>query len=1323
MPENEKIIEPIVIDIQEEEIIEVEVTEAFPSAANGITHDSLPDRNLSGAHVITAIEGLRDELDEIERLKTVYSDKKNNADYYEWADGNKNADNRTGLFVSLCNDISKISICTGDNIFGVIVDSAAFIGGQDNNKRGTNYGLVATTGGVFVRCTLNVNKGDYVISDAYGVAVKSSSNYGYKVVAIHYMDNSPYATINLTISGDQVHKVGVNLKDLNSRMDSAEFNITSVANVANAAYKRAGEVVIVSQDISNKVDNALGEVGNISSSVEELSEQLKIASQISVQAKELANSASLAAVSMRNEAVEQAKDALVNTTALRKDFASMEEGIKQFDNRVDIIEKNTSEHGTAIAGIRTKVDDQSSTIDSLTSWQSDTKTAMARIEQKADENGAYIQSTVSNMDKYSVGPYSQSYGFTEEQAKTVLEKGMVYVPTVTHTESFSSTKETSFTQGWHYTWDGDKWVVSTSVSVKFIDEYVTGTSNTPYWYIPSDSNITYDDIEYKAHTLYKWEMYDEDLYHWVAVATLEGNSQSRAVSKIRQDTNSIEMAVTTVDKKYAGTKKWIDDNKAAIQSTVSWKGENADSISTFMQTAGENFASASQVAKIVDDSGNIKAAEIVTAVNDAGSSVVINADHIKFDGYVSFASKDDVKEVQDSAIYDTKVEYALSSSSDSFIAVNGDDGKWSSTAPVWRENTYMWQKTTVSRGDGTSVSTQTCIQGAKGLDGQPGTPGAPGNTPYIKNGNWWIGSSDTGVKAEGTDATPPTITIVNGYWYVDGKNTNVKAQGTDGQPAPTVTKVTKQYYLSSSNTSLVSGSWSDSPSIFTKNKYMWTREKYTMSAGNPIYSDPVLDNTFTTISGWCSANNQTLIDGANIATGTVTADRMTVLDSNEKVVFNADASSHEVNVGGFVANSYALQSSDTVVGMSSQSGNGLWAIWAGSGDYGDKPFRVGHAGELIATNANITGRINATSGSFNNCTIGGWHINNEGILSSKYVNGGSVVTNKTISGVMYPSIEPEYEINGVVTPVISSGHSLVRTSQFSPVRFMAGCTPNYVPASQENLDAYISLVDNTRFMVLEDGSLYAANAQFATKVTLSHEGFWTDNFIEWTYEGLRSNSGTTVDTTMDKNGLQTNLLGYNPGSGYMAFGQSTNTSAGSTQFSAVNFVHGLRIVNSYYSTDISILAGKKSAIQITASSTSNQAGVGTTLSSRLCSSWYADSAITVDSDCNLKNSIQSIPEAYEIAFDNLKSTIFKYNDGTSDRYHTGFVAQEVDDAIAKAGLSRKDFAALCISDEGTEDERWGLRYSEFVSLNTWQIQKLKSRISELEERISQLENK
>ena len=107
-----------------------------------------------------------------------------------------------------------------------------------------------------------------------------------------------------------------------------------------------------------------------------------------------------------------------------------------------------------------------------------------------------------------------------------------------------------------------------------------------------------------------------------------------------------------------------------------------------------------------------------------------------------------------------------------------------------------------------------------------------------------------------------------------------------------------------------------------------------------------------------------------------------------------------------------------------------------------------------------------------------------------------------------------------------------------------------------------------------------------------------------------------------------------------------------------------------------------------------------------------------ESDANVKNSISAYGEEYEILFDGLKPCRYKYNHGTSDRFHTGFIAQQVVEAIECANLTTQDFAGVIkLEEPNTNGCEWLLRRDEFVSLNTWQIQKLKKRVSDLTEKL------
>ena len=139
---------------------------------------------------------------------------------------------------------------------------------------------------------------------------------------------------------------------------------------------------------------------------------------------------------------------------------------------------------------------------------------------------------------------------------------------------------------------------------------------------------------------------------------------------------------------------------------------------------------------------------------------------------------------------------------------------------------------------------------------------------------------------------------------------------------------------------------------------------------------------------------------------------------------------------------------------------------------------------------------------------------------------------------------------------------------------------------------------------------------------------------------------------------------------------------------------------------------------------------------------------TISSDINLKKDLTTISDKYDKFFDNLKPQLYKYKFGTSDRFHCGFITQEVEDALSKSELTTQEFGGVNIMDIYRETEldndnnevdiensesnylldkginkQHNLIYSEFIGLNIWQTQKLKAKIKEQEQRITDLETK
>lgn len=806
-----------VIEVADIETMIVETGEAF--SALGDPNDMSVHKNLHGItdpdqHPIVAISGLKEALDSLNTKitpQTIYSDKFGVANYYAW---NYGAYHDFGYFVSLVQHTSTVQICDGSDIFGVTIDSAGFIGGQDEDiPRDYSYALVATSGLVDVRCETDVTEGDYVVSNAYGIATKTDSNCGYKVVAIERKNGVDYAAISLGVQACTTDAIGQKVQHLDDRMKDAEINIAAAMNVANDAHLKANECIASNGVISDKVDDVITKVDDMSTEVDRFDSQVSSISLTVAQAKAIAENTALFAESMKNEAVDKANEALTDTAELRKELEVQAEEIESNLNNVSLDLQATKEDmellatemeplvtwpdeqnptgvagfvakanenattlasivtwqgetDTAIAGFKQEVSETYATIESvtsletdmtnsiaglkqdvakeyatitsvtqlktdtsnaiaevkqeasktyatidsvaqlktdttnalsiykqevsntyatnaalvtlrtdttnaiaaseekatatyasksdLTSFESNTNIAMARIEQKADANGAYIYSTVSNMDKYSVGPYSQAQGFTLNQAKTVLEVGMIYVPTVSHSGETYNTSY-NFTTTNTYTWSGTTWTESVG-KVVFSASVPSGNAYS-LWY--TNSSTVFDG--YEPYTLYKLETYKNEagntLSQWVAVATLSGNSSNRAVSQIRQDANSIDLSVTNMKGDVTSSKNWISNNDANIQDVVSWKSNNANAIATTIQSASDSKAYIAQIASVKNSDGSVNAAaSIVTAVNADESAVTISADKINFSGFTTFLRASDLGENGTTTIHGSRIE-------------------------------------------------------------------------------------------------------------------------------------------------------------------------------------------------------------------------------------------------------------------------------------------------------------------------------------------------------------------------------------------------------------------------------------------------------------------------------------------------------------------------------------------------------------------------------------------------------------------------------------------------------------------------------------------
>ncbi len=124
---------------------------------------------------------------------------------------------------------------------------------------------------------------------------------------------------------------------------------------------------------------------------------------------------------------------------------------------------------------------------------------------------------------------------------------------------------------------------------------------------------------------------------------------------------------------------------------------------------------------------------------------------------------------------------------------------------------------------------------------------------------------------------------------------------------------------------------------------------------------------------------------------------------------------------------------------------------------------------------------------------------------------------------------------------------------------------------------------------------------------------------------------------------------------------------------------------------------------------------------QLTGDWTGNVSGSISSDAKVKHDICDLDDRYDKFFDYIIPRRFKYNDGTSGRYHSGYITQEIQDALAKSQISEKEFAAICTFKTEGAGELSALRYEEFIALNTFQIQKIKKRLNNLEKIVSEMQ--
>ena len=330
-------------------------------------------------------------------------------------------------------------------------------------------------------------------------------------------------------------------------------------------------------------------------------------------------------------------------------------------------------------------------------------------------------------------------------------------------------------------------------------------------------------------------------------------------------------------------------------------------------------------------------------------------------------------------------------------------------------------------------------------------------------------------------------------------------------------------------------------------------------------------------------------------------------------------------------------------------------------------------------------------------------------------SGSTIYAGSTINNKYYPETTP---ISSDI--LISTPSTLAKNTVIFPGSVLEGTTY----ASRTTLGVAKNIRSNARgFGIIYDGDATCY------KFTISRSG---DKIVVITCNGMcDSSTGNIIDSSATPT---SNInLSFNYCYQFVIKGENFTYNltfpAGNTTWSwdsnAAGVVTNLWFIDTGSTTTIKQIPASTSTPIIMVSAPFAPLTNGTYNLGTERHKWntvFASTGAINTSDANEKNTICDIDERYGYVFDNLRPVTYKLNEGTSGRTHVGFIAQELKESILNAELTTKEYAAYCEWDIGTDFEGCGIRYEEIIPLNTYEIQKLKARVAELEQQIKNLTN-
>lgn len=678
-------------------------------------------------------------------------------------------------------------------------------------------------------------------------------------------------------------------------------------NTANSAGETANAAQLAAQEASKNANEAMGAASAASASAAEAKDQ-------AADAMVAAGNAQASA----NEAKESATQANENATQAKTDAANAQAAVANANEEIGKINDAIE---TAQGDINQALDDLYSQADEINvikrdySTKVETENVKAELSTQITESVGQLQTTIqqnyytkndiveirgnlqSQITQNAEGLSSQATKIeslesdtaeAQKQVDQALEKAESAQQAATQAKQdaeaateAAETAQTEATTAAEKAQNANDAALDAKLAAHVADKALADArealdqARENYKNVVSNPGSTAEDIASAAAQVETARQAVETALEDAAEAQYVANKAQEAADVAQEEANAASQAAQTAQNKADAAEQAANNAQAAAEQAAEDVAALTKRVTTAETKIDQNAEQISLNATKTEEIGD-------KLVNDYYSKTETDAlIKVESDRITSTVSK--VETVEKTAITSTIEEFYLSSSP---TALSG--GSWVTTQPTWTQGKYIWRRTKVTKGDGSTsyspsqngvcITGNTGEPGKDGADGTDGTPGKDGVSIQSIQEKYAVSSSNSTPPNSWSDEVP-NMTPTNKYlWnyeiitYSDKRtettskrvigaygNTGPQgpagADGADGKPGATgspgangvgIKTITNYYLVSSQNTGITvntSGWTTTPPTTTTTNKYLWNYEAIAYTNGNVVKGTPKIIGT------------------------------------------------------------------------------------------------------------------------------------------------------------------------------------------------------------------------------------------------------------------------------------------------------------------------------------------------------------------------------------------------------------------------------------------------------------------------------------------------